>query len=349
MSDAPPTWCILLRISVEKNTKVAIHVKVANALTFKADILALKYAQELYGVDLAVYTALTRQESKLPLPQVGKVKLFDTRSAPELSAAQIMFVGVQPLHRFGYAEIREFGRKVLSSLSSKDPRVCSVALTIHGPGYGLDEIEAFESELAGVIEAINTDDFPSTLRSVTFVERDPRRAERLSTSLKRLLPSGALEIDGRGALSFLGDGAQNTLRTAGYTSAAKPRVFVAMPFASEMDDVFHYGIQGAANAAGLLCERADLSTFTGDVMEWVKSRISTATLVVADLSTANPNVYLEVGFAWGRNVTTVLLARDVNDLKFNVKAKGASCTSRSNSLKRASDENSENSSSYNRT
>ena len=87
-----------------------------------------------------------------------------------------------------------------------------------------------------------------------------------------------------------------------------------------MDDVFHYGIQGAVNSAGLLCERADLSTFTGDVMDWVKRRISSATLVIADLSSANPNVYLEVGYAWGCRVPTVLLARDATDLKFDVKS-----------------------------
>ena len=92
-----------------------------------------------------------------------------------------------------------------------------------------------------------------------------------------------------------------------------------MPFVTEMDDTFHYGIQGAVNDSGLLCERADLSTFTGDVMEWVKTRISSASLVVADLSSANPNVYLEVGYAWGCRVPTILLIRDAADLKFDVK------------------------------
>jgi nucleoside 2-deoxyribosyltransferase len=55
-------------------------------------------------------------------------------------------------------------------------------------------------------------------------------------------------------------------------------------------------------------------------MAWVKSRISSAKLVVADLSTANPNVYLEVGYAWAKGIPTVLLVRDTNDLKFDVKA-----------------------------
>jgi len=71
-----------------------------------------------------------------------------------------------------------------------------------------------------------------------------------------------------------------------------------MPFAEEFDDVFHYGIQGAENKAGYLCERADLESFTGDVMNWVKKRIETSDYVIADMTKANANVYLEVGYAW---------------------------------------------------
>jgi hypothetical protein len=35
---------------------------------------------------------------------------------------------------------------------------------------------------------------------------------------------------------------------------------------------------------------------------------------------ANPNVYLEVGYAWGRGRPTVLLVRDVKELRFDVAA-----------------------------
>jgi hypothetical protein len=298
------------------NKSVSLRVAAADALSYKADVLALKYAQALYGVDGDVYLRLWGEQPNLPLPKLGEFVIHNSHCS--LGAAEVMFLGVQPLDRFGYAEIREFGRKVLELLAVEKPEVGSLALTIQGPGYGLDEVEAFESELAGVIEAISAGAFPPALEVITFVEIDLGRAKRLSAALGRLLPDGKLEVDGRGALGSLEDVAQSTLRSAGYSSASKPRVFVAMPFASEMDDTFHYGIQGAANAAGLLCERADLSTFTGDIMMWVKHRISTATLVVADLSSANPNVYLEVGYAWGCNVATILLAKDPSDLKFNV-------------------------------
>jgi hypothetical protein len=297
--------------------QITIKVVTADALRYKADVLALKYAQRLHGVDEAVYERLKLERPGAPLPNQAGHTFHDAPKS--IAVRKILFVGVQPISQFGYAEIREFGRIVLVSLATELPETYHLALTIHGARYGLDEIEAFKSELAGVVEAITAGDFPEKLGVISFVEQDSARANRLSSALKRLVPKGCLTVDGRGSPRDLEDKAQSALRSAGYGSATKPRVFVAMPFMPEMDDVFHFGIQGAVNGAGLLCERADLSTFTGDVMDWVKSRISTANLVVADLTSANPNVYLEIGYAWARNVPTVLVVKDGTVPEFNVK------------------------------
>ena len=54
-------------------------------------------------------------------------------------------------------------------------------------------------------------------------------------------------------------------------------------------------------------------------MERVKNRIENATFVVADLTGASPNVYLEVGYAWGLNRPTILLVRDTDSLEFNLR------------------------------
>jgi nucleoside 2-deoxyribosyltransferase len=54
-------------------------------------------------------------------------------------------------------------------------------------------------------------------------------------------------------------------------------------------------------------------------MQWVRERIRSASLVIADLTGSNPNVYLEVGYAWGSGVPTVLLVNDTDDLKFDVR------------------------------
>ena len=70
-----------------------------------------------------------------------------------------------------------------------------------------------------------------------------------------------------------------------------------MPFVSDMDDTFLM-VSEAIEQSGYLCERADIASLTGDVMAWVREKINSAMSIVADLTGSNPNVYLEVGFAW---------------------------------------------------
>lgn len=296
---------------------IRLSVSPDDAFSLDVDVMVLKFAQQLYGLDRAVQARLGQGGIGFDLPAVNDDVVIDTRGA--LGARNVQFVGVPPLRHFQYAEIRDFARRALVSLSRKAPDARSVAFTIHGPGYGLDEVESFESELAGVVEAVDSGTVPKDLESVVFVESNARRAGRLSESLRTLFPGGEITVESSGGVSTLSATSQDTLRNVGYASATKPHLFVAMPFAAEMDDIYHYGIQGAAGAAGLLCERADHEAFTGDIMAWVKERIATASLVIADLSRANPNVYLEVGYAWGCRVPTVLLIDNPDDLKFDVK------------------------------
>lgn len=298
-------------------------VSAEDGLQLDTDVLVLKYAQHLYGLDRAARDALVKVGRDFQLPAVGDEVVVGGLGA--LAARSVLFVGVQPLHHFRYAEIRDFARRALTALGDKVPDARTVAFTLHGPGYGLDEIEAFESELAGIIEAIEDGAFPPQLQQVVFVEKSARRAQRLSAALYELFPQGFFTPSPPGMLGASPQISPDALRDVGYASADKPHIFVAMPFAPEMDDIYHYGIQGAARAAGLLCERADHSAFTGDVMAWVKERIATARLVIADLSKANPNVYLEVGYAWGCEVPTVLLIDDPDELKFDVR--GQRCIS----------------------
>jgi hypothetical protein len=294
-----------------------IRVLQADVLDVSADVLVLKHAQALHGVDAFVVTRLEAQGLAVhdSLPDSDGFKLIDTKGY--LSAKSVLFVGVVALRMFGYEEIREFSKRALTLLARVSPAASHIAFTLHGAGYGLDEMEAFCSELAGILDAVETGNCPREVKLVTLIERDAGRAKRLQTLLEAILPGAAAKPAGVRAIAA---SQLERLRSAGGASRTKPHIFVAMPFAAEFDDPFHYGIQQAVNAAGYLCERADLATFTGDVVAWIKERIDSASLLVADLSTANPNVYLEVGYAWGKGIPTVLVARDAADLKFDVKS-----------------------------
>ena len=310
-----------------------ISIVQADALAFRADVLILKYAQALYGVDAQVVRRLDASGkgvfAPVPLPPEGSVNLVDARGL--LGAKDVLIIGVEPLARFEYAEIRQFARRSLEALAEKVPEAAHVAMTLHGAGFGLDETEAFRSQLAGMIEAWQEGRCPPALQRVSIVEHNERRVERLRSQLDEILPKGLEALSNSSKARSTAALQTDALRTAGAGSRGKAHVFVAMPFAKEFDDRFHYGIHKAIQAAGYLCERADMSSFTGDVLAWVKERIDSAALVVADLSGGNPNVYLEVGYAWGKGLPTVLVASEQKDLLFDVR--GQRCLIYDNSIR----------------
>jgi hypothetical protein len=286
-----------------------IFVECADVAGFQCDVLVLKFAQAFFGADKLIADRLGNAAKDVALLPGAHLLLPSKGKVP---ARNILFLGVVDLYEFQYAQIREFSKRSMQLLTQEVPHATHVAMTMHGVNYGLDEGESFLAQLAGLIEAFHEGTVSPALQRITIVEQNQNRALRLRRILDKNLPPPF-------RVGHVEDVFFSSRINAGLKSDVKPHVFVAMPFAEEMEDVFHYGIQGAVNAAGLLCERADLSSFTGDVMEWVKKRITSSELVIADLSSANPNVYLEVGFAWGCGRPTVLLCRDASELKFDVK------------------------------
>jgi hypothetical protein len=98
----------------------------------------------------------------------------------------------------------------------------------------------------------------------------------------------------------------------------KKHLFVAMPFIPELEDCYYYGIRVPINLAGFNSIRIDQVSFTGDILHQIKYSIESAAAVVAMLDGANPNVYLEVGYSWGKAIPTILLIKDTKELLFDV-------------------------------
>ncbi|WP_224362092.1 nucleoside 2-deoxyribosyltransferase [Hyalangium versicolor] len=304
------------------STVLDLALEAGDIATTRADVALFKYAQRLYGVAGSMARRLEASgvpSSQLEVPQ-GQHRFVETQGALDVPVA--LFLGTVRLGDFGYHEIRQFAVRSLKALEAREG-VRHVVTTVHGPNYGLDEDEAALALVGGLVEAFQRGHGPQSLERITVVELDIGRAQRLRKALER----GLGGTPGVQALSA-GSGFRvqrmsafvqaPPLATAGTASLEKPHAFVAMAFAPELEDTFHYGIQGPVRAAGLLCERVDQAAFDGPIIQRIKERIETAKVVIADLSMANPNVYLEVGYAWGRNRPTVLLVRDVRELRFDV-------------------------------
>jgi hypothetical protein len=99
----------------------------------------------------------------------------------------------------------------------------------------------------------------------------------------------------------------------------KPFVLVLMPFAKEFNDVYTFGIKGAAEDVGAYAERVDEQIFEERILDHIFEQIEKADVIVADMSGQNPNVFYEVGYAHALKKTVVLLTSNVNDIPFDLK------------------------------
>jgi|AntRauMinimDraft_4_1070384.scaffolds.fasta_scaffold00801_2 hypothetical protein len=276
-----------------------------------ADLLVLKNMENADGAGREVARAMGLGPYTWDgLPATGQERIFDRRLRDSKVEAQYaLYIGVQPAPYFRYQDIREFSRRALGSAGRDLEGIEHITFTLHGPGYGLDEKEAVESEIAGIIDAVQQGVAPTELSRVSIVERNHERANRLNKYLDEFHPSRTIEPD---------KSTPRGTRSVGYDSETKPQIFVAMPFSESFEDVYHLAITDAAHSIDFLCERIDEDSFTGNITEQIKSNIESASLVIADMTNANPNVYLEVGYAWAKDIPTLLLTQNTDDLKFDV-------------------------------
>lgn len=99
-----------------------------------------------------------------------------------------------------------------------------------------------------------------------------------------------------------------------------PSAFVVMPFAPEFDDIYEYLIRGALSDAGFNVTRADDIRNQGNILGDVVQGIVAGDLIVADLTTANPNVYYELGLAHAAGKPTILLVQDIDEIPFDLRS-----------------------------
>lgn len=96
--------------------------------------------------------------------------------------------------------------------------------------------------------------------------------------------------------------------------------FVMMPFAEPIGSYFDKIYAPAIEKAGLSPVRADNTIFgTGKIMDQIWSGIHSAKVLIAELTTKNPNVYYELGLAHALQKPVVLVSSNEEDVPFDLK------------------------------
>ncbi|NDJ76660.1 MAG: hypothetical protein GYB65_10410 [Chloroflexi bacterium] len=303
------------------NLGFVVEVVEGDALAFETDVLVVKHAPTTSGLGAVMRKYLT--EDAAMLPGASEYRVWPgTRNT---RAEYILMVGAPPAWSMRYPQLRDLARRMLDALWEQGLDVRHMTTTVHGiqTAAGLDEVEAFRALLLGMADAYETGHYPPTLERITFIEHDTNRVRLFQQTLTQFLPTPPPptvdKIDTATMAVMAGKQSFEPAYRKPEADDATPHVFVAMPFADAYEDHYYLAIQPAVRETGLLCERMDLDTFTGDIMDHMLERIRTARLVIAVLDGANPNVYLEVGYAWGVQTPTVLIAHEEQGLPFDVR------------------------------
>lgn len=99
----------------------------------------------------------------------------------------------------------------------------------------------------------------------------------------------------------------------------KPFVFVLMPFDPRFDDIYRFGIKGAAEDAEAYAERVDEQNFVEGILDRILNQINKADVIVADMTGKNPNVFYEVDYAHALDKIVLLTTQNTDDIPFDLK------------------------------
>jgi len=100
----------------------------------------------------------------------------------------------------------------------------------------------------------------------------------------------------------------------------KPIAFVIMPFAAEFEEIYNYFIATSLNEAGFEVKRADDIESQNNILKDIVNAIKNCDIIVADLTSSNPNVYYELGLAHSINKPVILLTQDLSEVPFDLKS-----------------------------
>jgi hypothetical protein len=156
-----------------------------------------------------------------------------------------------------------------------------------------------------------TEIFLASLQSAKLVEKKDEKYRILDVNIAPLPDDGAGASDGAVTGKKLSVGAK---------VSADDSCFVVMSFAPPIGGYFQTIYEPAIKKAGLRAVRADADIFgTGKIVDQIWSGINAAKVLVAELTTRNPNVFYELGLAHAKEKPVVLVSSNEGDVPFDLK------------------------------
>lgn len=104
-----------------------------------------------------------------------------------------------------------------------------------------------------------------------------------------------------------------------FSSRYKSDILVLMPFSLEIKPVYEDHMKAVAAKLGMSITRAD-DFFTSErIMDEIWTAMLNATILIADCTGRNPNVFYEIGLAHAIGKPTILITQHADDVPFDLR------------------------------
>lgn len=114
---------------------------------------------------------------------------------------------------------------------------------------------------------------------------------------------------------------QSTIRVRNFSCKTQaPKCFVVMQFSADYNDLYSHVIKPTCEKYGYEVIRADEFWNSALIINDITTSINESSLIIADITPDNSNVFYELGYAHGIGKTTILMAnRTRTVLPFDVR------------------------------
>jgi hypothetical protein len=98
----------------------------------------------------------------------------------------------------------------------------------------------------------------------------------------------------------------------------KTDVFVLMPFNKDFSPIFDDHIVKICGKMGMECKRADNIFGSNEIISDIWELIFNSSIVIADCTGRNPNVFYELGIAHTLGKKVIIITQEANDIPFDI-------------------------------
>ena len=103
-------------------------------------------------------------------------------------------------------------------------------------------------------------------------------------------------------------------------SEQKPVAFVIMPFGESFDELYNEFLVATLGNAGFEVVRADDIRSSQSILKDIVRAINNSSIIIADLTDSNPNVFYELGLAHALSKPVIMITQEIEDLPFDLRS-----------------------------